>query len=192
MNKLTDLVEANTVVLTSPSINALLEIPNNDVQAKLQIRTIVSEDTNFYDYVVHHHNTAALERHSDAILVTLMEYKGEDGRPRLYVANECFRQFYLSYITNRAFPFVEVLHVFMMHLVESGLPNMYYTWTSRSLGLDVTLPSMTSEPRKANKINISAQVIPFSLLFIGYFLSTVALVVELWMAKRTKLFPYLP
>ncbi|XP_061720329.1 uncharacterized protein LOC133527977 [Cydia pomonella] len=148
------------------------------------------EDTDSFEYVVHHSNTATLERKTDAIMLILMKYTDGSGRPTLYVMDDCVRSFYLSYIANLEFPFVDVIDVFMTRLFETGLTAMYYTWTSRALGLQVSLPNLYSEPRSASKIGMKEQAIAFTVLLVGYAASVIAFVIEIWFDKRKK-YPFI-
>lgn len=83
------------------------------------------------------------------------------------------------YIFNSTgFPFADELKLFMQHLVEAGLPKMYYTWTAQSLGIINTMPKDGIEKRPISKITLGDQRIAFGLLFVGYLLATIAFVLE--------------
>ncbi|XP_063626418.1 uncharacterized protein LOC134798014 [Cydia splendana] len=174
---------------------------------------ILMENTDSFEYVVHHSKTATLERKADAIMWILTKYRDGSGRPTLYVMDDSVRSFYLAYIANLGkffifiisryaniphimnllfteFPFVGIIDVYIMHLFESGLIDMYYTWTSRALGLQVSLPNLYSEPRPASKIAMKEQVIAFTVLLVGYAASVIAFVIEIWFDRRQK-FPFI-
>ncbi|XP_063540717.1 uncharacterized protein LOC134749631 [Cydia strobilella] len=207
---LSQFAESSTVIQTSPSIYIFINESINEVGDILLSRMIQLENTDSFEYVVHHSNTATLERKTDAIMFILMKYRDGSGRPTLYVMDECVRSFYLSYIANLGkfstyiisryaniptiffteFPFVNIIDVFMMRLVETGLADMYYTWTSRALGLQVSLPNLYSEPRPASKIGMKEQVIAFTVLLVGYIASVVAFVIEIWFDRRQK-YPFI-
>ncbi|XP_063386185.1 uncharacterized protein LOC134672214 [Cydia fagiglandana] len=239
---LSQFAESGTVIQTSPSIYTFINETVNEVGEVLLSRMILMENTDSFEYVVHHSNTATLERKTDAIMWILMKYTDGSGRPTLYVMDDSVRSFYLAYIANlgkfsifiisryanipttdavfptlpiqsdssftyihllkrmlRAFtnmtfftefPFVGMIDVYIMSLFETGLIDMYYAWTSRALGLQVTLPYLYSEPRPASKIGMKEQVIAFTVLLVGYAASVITFVMEIWFDRRQK-YPFI-
>ncbi|CAG9795827.1 unnamed protein product [Diatraea saccharalis] len=139
---------------------------------------------NLSDLLVHD-NWATLQRRADVILETqLKNYIDKDGTPLLYLIDQCFSDYYLSYITRKDFPFSNDLTVILMRMVEAGLPRIYYRWTMASLKLQGKLIYTSQQPRPFTPSTMEEERIAFSFLLIGYFMSSMIFVMERWWAKR--------
>ncbi|KAM3963359.1 uncharacterized protein ACR2FA_002729 [Aphomia sociella] len=185
MNTLQDLCNSNIPVYTSPAIVMLLGARDSENSTN-PITKILSR-LKFYptdsSYFLYHQRSATIERRVDVNLQMLLNYTDEDGRPLLYVVNECFRNFHLSYIVRSGFLFTSEMQNFMMKIVEAGLPEKYYKWTQFTIRLaEISRP--TSEPRPFTKISLKEQRIPFFILVVGYLLSTILFVTEKWWDNR--------
>lgn len=77
------------------------------------------------------------------------------------------------------FPFVDQVALFVQRLNEAGLPDQYYQWTQRALGLFATTADIkNSAPRPMSPITIQDLRIAFGILLIGNFIAFFAFVIE--------------
>ncbi|KAL0869925.1 hypothetical protein ABMA27_006121 [Loxostege sticticalis] len=138
--------------------------------------------------VLKYNNMASLERKSDVILEILRYYTDEEGWPLMYLVRQCYCDYYLSYIAKKGFPFTTEIKVYLMKLIESGLPDAYYRFTQNALQLSMTknYHRPRSVPRPFTPSDLSEFRIAFSLLCVGYLVSTIVLVLERWWAKRSE------
>ncbi|XP_052755830.1 uncharacterized protein LOC113521838 isoform X2 [Galleria mellonella] len=188
MRTLQDLCESNMPLYTSPAMLILLGADTIDESTSNTMKTILKhvklypEDPNFRADPV---TTATLQRRSDINLEIIENYTDKDGRPFLYVIDECFCNLYLSYIVKSEFLFTSQIRGFMMRMVEAGLPEKYYKWTRYTLRLGDIIQNPISEPRFFTKITLKEQRIPFALLLCGYIVSILLFIIEKWCYYRT-------
>ncbi|XP_026763295.2 uncharacterized protein LOC113521839 [Galleria mellonella] len=184
---LQDICDSNIAVYTSPGILMLLNAETVDNSTNDVFTTILKRLKLFSansSYTVEEKNMAMIRRRIDITLEILVNHTDKDGRPSLYVINDCFRNFYLSYIVRSGFLFTSQIQDFMMRMVEAGFPEKYYKWTSFTLRLGDILHNPTSEPRLFTKITLQEQRIPFVLLISGYIVSTIIFMVEKWWSSH--------
>ncbi|RVE52717.1 hypothetical protein evm_002590 [Chilo suppressalis] len=184
LKTINDLRDSKVEIRTSPSVVKLLGSP--DHLPILESQIYYDGYNNLSDLLVHD-NWATLQRIPDVILETMrLNQIDRDGMPLLYLIDQCFCNYYVTYITRKDFPFANDLTVLLMRIVEAGLPEIYYRWTKNSLKLSakMKLKYTGQKPRPFTPSTMQEQRIPFSLLLVGYILSTSVLIVERWWARR--------
>ncbi|XP_059060864.1 uncharacterized protein LOC131853827 [Achroia grisella] len=190
INTLQELCDSNIPVYTSPQILTLLgsetieNTTNNVFTTILRRMKLFTPNSSFE---LRPQDIAMVRRRMDIALLILLNYTDKEGRPFLYVIDENFSDFYLSYIVKSGFLFTSQMQSFMMRMVEAGLPDKYYKWTRYTMHLADLTQNPSSEPRLYNKISLKEQRIPFALLLCGYILSTLSFLTEIWYSKQRKM-----
>lgn len=72
----------------------------------------------------------------------------------------------------------------MERMLQAGIPETYYRWTQFTLNIPDTLPKYRPEPRPTKKLTLQDQRIPFTVLLVGYILSSIVFIGEKWMAMQ--------
>nr|XP_037873736.1 uncharacterized protein LOC119630007 [Bombyx mori] len=177
---LQELYASNNVLYTSASVRDLLrplENPNNTMQAAFLKKTKLHLPTDI-GVILKIKDSVTLGRKTDVITEISLKYLSDNGTPLVYQVDQCFDSYYLSYISRFGFPFTKQLRIFMQRLLEAGLPNAYYRWTTQALGRPQKWTDQKVEPRTFSKITMQDQRIPFCLLLFGYIVATITFAFE--------------
>lgn len=102
---LEDIIDQGITIYTSPGVKSLIEPPLNEYQEQILQRHIAirtyEDPSGGMDEVLKQENTATLKRRSDVFVELLNFYTDEVGEPKFVVVQECFRCFFLSYISGK-------------------------------------------------------------------------------------------
>ncbi|XP_026737145.1 uncharacterized protein LOC113500511 [Trichoplusia ni] len=186
---LQDLYSCGATLYTSPNIKELLrEVidPNDKSQVNFLNRAQMSTGMKL-DFLIKNPKVTTLDRKNDIAMQILEHYKDIHGKPMINIVEECFSNYFLSYIARSDFPFFENVREFMERMQGAGLPTMYYTWTQRMLGIPEVTFKNPQEARPFAETSLDNLRISYAILFCGYFLSTMLFVVELWKGRRDRL-----
>ncbi|XP_028032529.1 uncharacterized protein LOC114244817 [Bombyx mandarina] len=191
---LQELYASNNVLYTSASVRDLLrplENPNNTMQAAFLKKTKLHLPTDIgrliqamyrsklmFCVILKIKDSVTLGRKTDVITEISLNYLSDNGTPLVYQVDQCFDSYYLSYISKFGFPFTKQLRIFIQRLLEAGLPNAYYRWTTQALGRTQKWTDQKVEPRTFSKITMQDQRIPFCLLLFGYIVATITFAFE--------------
>ncbi|XP_063830972.1 uncharacterized protein LOC135080221 [Ostrinia nubilalis] len=171
---LDELHRSQITVYTSPSFYNMLD---ESVQSQISLNSDKRD-------VLTNINMASLQRKLDVLLEIRQNFTEESGNPMMYLVHECYSSNFLSYVTRKGFPFTMEMKVYIMMLLESGLPDAYYRFTQNALGLAKKTSIINSEPRPFAPTNILELRTAFIFLCASYFISTLTLIIEIWWAKR--------
>ncbi|PZC71963.1 hypothetical protein B5X24_HaOG200912 [Helicoverpa armigera] len=182
ISTLDDLYAFGAILYTTPGMRQFtrqLQRPGNKLEEDFfnRSRLILNERIGITLEIP---RATTLDRKSDAEMKILEHFSDREGRPLIDIVDECFMNYFLSYITRSGFPFFEEIQIFTQRLLEAGLPTKYYKWTQQMLNIPTSLPETRSEPRPFSKIKLKDQRVAFFVLFVGSALSIIVFAVEIF------------
>ncbi|CAH1640293.1 unnamed protein product [Spodoptera littoralis] len=184
---LKDLYSSGASLYTSPTMKEFmrqLQNPDDGLQSEFFNRASLTTGERLGKLLENPH-LATIDRKTDAEMEILKNYSDPFGMPLIDILEECFRTYYVSYISRSDFPFFETVQRFMQHLQEAGLPAMYYKWTQQMLDIPNTVPDYHNQARRPfSKITLTDQSVAFAILALGVISSLAIFVVEIWNGKR--------
>nr|CAH7727925.1 unnamed protein product [Callosobruchus chinensis] len=125
---------------------------------------------------------SAVERKSDA-KVLISQYTTPHGDPLLHIMNECLKTSSVTYVMLKDSPLTVVMNNFLMKIVEGGFIGK---WKFDVIDAMVTKKQQEAVAQDSPRIlGITDVQIAFYVLFFGYCLGFISIVIEKYLFFKT-------
>lgn len=128
-------------------------------------------------------NICSIERETDADFIIKTKFMRSDGYPLLHVMTECPRSFYIGYMVRKGWPFAADFSRMIISFKEAGLTFKWYNDLQNAIVSHINVHNRMGKVGP-EAFTLKHLIFSFYLLAIGLILSTVVLVVEVFLKKR--------